>query len=516
MKKTFSFLLVLATLAMIGWGLSRPWREAHRNADLFARTSDSRQHKRTVTIWGDDWLGYLVLRSPRFAHALADQDIGVRWQMEPDFGKRFAGLRDGKCDFVAATLDSYLANGNATGWPGVVTFVIDESYGGDAVLAGANVKSLDDLNKPGMHGAFVGLSPSEFLLRSEISHFHLDRLRPGLEKSRVDNVETAYDALRDGRVNFAVLWEPLVTRATKEIPGAHVLIDTREARGLVIDITLARRQLIDGDPALVQSVTHAYFEALHDYLNNPAAFTDAAAHDSGKDNADAATMLRGVQFATLENNVQDWLHPSRDQDMRLAGSVRQIQAILRDHQQTIDLPNDDPAAILYSETIRAVDKQRTGIAALASGAAAAANTGAHPLGEYYPPLTPKQWDAVSRQVRGTLLDEPIVFPPGRTEIPDDFQAAIREAVPRLANYPTFRVVVEAHVSPGDSPEADQALSDARALAIKRFLSVDCGVPEDRILARGKGATEPPQRYPEESESAWERRARRARIFLVGQ
>ena len=517
MKRTFSLLLVLATLAMIGWGLSRPWREAHRNADLFARTSDSRPHRRTVTIWGDDWLGYLVLRSPRFAHALADQDIGVRWQTEPDFGKRFAGLRDGKCDFVAATLDSYLANGDATGWPGAVTFVIDESYGGDAVLARApNIQSLDDLNRPGLRGAFVGLSPSEFLLRAEISHFHLDRLRPGLEKSRVDSVETAYNALRDGRVDFAVLWQPEVTRALREIPGAHVLIDTSKAQGLVIDIALARRQLIDGDPALVQSVTHAYFEALHDYLNNPGAFTDAAAHDSGKDAADAETMLRGVQFATLEANAQDWLHPSRDQDMRLAASVRQLQAILRDHQQGVDLPNDDPAAILYSETIRNVEKQRAGIAALGGGAANQAGADTHRLGEYYPPLTPEQWDAVSRQVRGTLLDEPIVFPPGQTEIPDDFQEVIRQAVPRLANYPTFRVVVEAHVSPGDSPAADQALADARALAVKHFLTVDCGVSEDRVLARGKGSTEPPQRYPDESDASWQRRCRRARIFLVGQ
>ena len=66
------------------------------------------------------------------------------------------------------------------------------------------------------------------------------------------------------------------------------------------------------------------------------------------------------------------------------------------------------------------------------------------------------------------------------------------------------------------PAADRALSDARALAVKQFLAVDCGVPVDRILARGKGSTEPPQRYPDESEASWERRARRVRVFLVGQ
>ncbi len=516
MKKVLSIFLILLTLAMVGWGLTRPGRDARRAADLFARTSDARQYKRTVTIWGDDWLGYLVLRSPRFAHALADHDIGVRWEMEPDFEKRFAGLRDGRCDFVAATLDSYLANGNATGWPGAITWVIDESFGGDAVLAGENVKNLDDLNRAGVRGAFVGLSPSEFLLRAEVSHFHLDRLRAGLEKSRVDNVETAYNALRDKRADFAVLWEPLVTRAKTEIPGAHVLIDTREAQGLIIDIALARRQLIDSDPALVQTVTRAYFEALHDYLNHAAAFTDAAAHDSGKGAADAETMLRGVRFDTLGDNVQDWLSESHDHDARLATSVGQIRAILRDHQQRIDLPNDDPDSILYRGVVQAVGKQPTGIAELSGGAAAKRSDPARQLGQYYPPLTPDQWDALAGQVRGTLLDEPIVFQPGQTDIPEDFQASIRDAAPKLANYPAFRVVVEAHVSPGESKEADQALSEARALEVKRFLSTECGVPEDRVLARGKGSGEPPQRYPGETDAAWARRARRARIYLVGQ
>ena len=119
-------------------------------------------------------------------------------------------------------------------------------------------------------------------------------------------------------------------------------------------------------------------------------------------------------------------------------------------------------------------------------------------------------------MKGTLIDEPIVFAPGRAEIPEDFQGTIRDAVPKLANYPNFRVVVEAHVSPGDSPEADQTLSDERALEVKRFLVAECQVPEDRVLARGKGSTETPQRYPNESDAAWNRSARRARIFLVGQ
>lgn len=526
MKKLLTFLLIAGTLAMIGWGVSRPWRERRRAADLFARTSDAAHYGRTVTIAGDDWLGYLVLRSPRFARALAERDIGVKWVMEPDFAKRLSGLRDGRCDFAAATLDSYLANGNATGWPGTVLFVIDESFGGDAVLTrDPAIKSLDDLNVPGRKGAFVGLSPSEFLLRSEISHFHLDNLRPGLETSRVDTAEAAYGALQSGRVNFAVLWEPLVSKALKEIPDARVLIDTRNAQGLVIDIALASRRLVAEDPALAETVTRAYFAALHDYLNNAAAFTDAAARDAAKSPAEATTMLRGIRFATLDDNAADWLLDSRDRDARLADSVRQIQTILRDHGQRADLANDDPNTILFRGTLGAVAKRRDGIAPLSAtggssgdgkdGKTTPSGPGGARLGEYYAPLTGAQWNDLLPLVRGTLLDEPIVFRPGQSEIPEDFQTLIRDAAPRLANYPNFRVVVEAHVGPGDSPEADQALSDARALEVKRFLMWECRVPEERILARGRGSAEPPQRFPNETPAAWERRARRARVYLVG-
>ena len=228
-------------------------------------------------------------------------------------------------------------------------------------------------------------------------------------------------------------------------------------------------------------------------------------------------MRRGVRFDSLGDTVQDWLSESHDHAARLAASVGQIRAVLRDHQQRIDLPNDDPDSILYRGVVQAVGRQPTGIADLSGGAAARhLDAGARQLGQYYPPLTPAQWDALLGQTRGTLLDEPIVFPPGQAEIPEDFQNSIRDAAPKLANYPTFRVVVEAHVSPGASPEADQALSEARALEVKRFLAVECGVPEDRVLARGKGSAEPPQRYPGETDASWARRARRARIYLVGQ
>src|SRR5881396_1728802 len=109
--------------------------------------------------------------------------------MEPDFNRRLAALNDGSADFAALTLDSYLTSGAANGWPSAAIFVIDESFGGDAIIGSAELSNIDALNSSKVRGAFVGNSPSEFLLRAETTHFRLERLRPRIAQMRVGAVD---------------------------------------------------------------------------------------------------------------------------------------------------------------------------------------------------------------------------------------------------------------------------------------------------------------------------------------
>jgi outer membrane protein OmpA-like peptidoglycan-associated protein len=118
-------------------------------------------------------------------------------------------------------------------------------------------------------------------------------------------------------------------------------------------------------------------------------------------------------------------------------------------------------------------------------------------------------------VRRPLIDEPIDFLPGTTTMVEDSSNKIREALPKLEGNPSWHIIVEAHVSPSDSADADQKFSEERAEAVKRFLMRECRIPEERILAKGLGSTHPP-RLPNETQREWERRARGVRILLVGE
>lgn len=505
MKKVFTLILVVITLAAIITAMTRKKREQDAQKDLYLKTSDAAKITRTITIAGDDWLGYLVCRSPVFAQIMAQSGIGVKFAMELDFDERIKGLSDERFQFAAITLDTYLALGEKHQWPGVILWTIDESNGGDAIIGLPPIHTVDDLNQ--MKGAYTKNSPSEFLLRSQITHFKLDTLRKRLPEFGTDSVEQAYDQLKSGKSQFAVLWEPFKTRALQEIPNAKVIIDTTQARGLIIDVFLASRKTLANDPELANIVGRAYFTTLHGFLNNPTTLAEAALRDINvrdhrKSIKDATEMLKGIHFTSLTENTEagGW---TGNTSPKLALSTSQLTNILENQNTRVNLPNRDPGTIIYRKTTQGLK----GILPV--------NNETPRLNEFYKPLSESEWNDLARKVKGTLLDTPIFFRPGQREIPEETMEELQEAVPKLAHYPNYRIIVEAH-SFGNDPKTDLELSEERAAEVKRSLVWDCKVPEDRVLAVGKGSSQTLARGPDEGEAAFARRNRRAKILLVGE
>ena len=124
------------------------------------------------------------------------------------------------------------------------------------------------------------------------------------------------------------------------------------------------------------------------------------------------------------------------------------------------------------------------------------------------------WERAAKQPTGTLLEKPVSFRSGTTSVPEEFQELLGQAVKKLANYPEHRLLVQAHVSPGSDKALDQELSQRRAEALKGFLVEDLAVPSNRVQAIGLGSSELLARQPDESDRAWKRRLRRARILIV--
>lgn len=487
-------------VGMLAWKFTEPWRESRQRDAHLTQTSDASKIDHTVTILGDDWLGYLIFRSPHFRSVLEEKAIAVRFEMEPDFQKRFERLASGECELVCATIDSFLVNAQTSNFPGVIVFGIDESYGGDAVIGSADFNTIDDLRAETATGAFVGFSPSEFLLKSQIAHFGIDNLKPNLARFRTNDASEAFQRLKSGQANFAVLWEPFVSKALREIPGAKRIMDTRQARGVIYDVAIASREMVAEKPEVVREITNAYFATLNHYLSNEGEFRKLAQEDSGESRENVAAMIGGIRFLTILDNRE---MANGSSDLRMTDAVTNITRILLEVGELSSDPlKGNPRLIVNSTFLNEAEDPSV------------AASSASPIRSFFGPLSDAEWKRLDQNRTGTLLEKPITFGVGQSTIPDEFQDELRLAAQKLVHYPRHRVIVQAHVSPGSDPEADLQLSTERANVIRDFLVTEAKVARNRIYAAGVGGLEPVEKKQGESLNAWKRRCRRAKIYLA--
>lgn len=508
MKKILTISTLLVTVALLVWKWTQTGRERKKHEELLLQSSDAVDFERTITVWGDDWLGYLIFNSRAMQGYLKEKKLGIRYENVFDFEERVEGLDSGKCDLATITIDSYLTNGESTGYPGAIVFVIDESYGGDAIVGGPKVNTLDDLDKQGIHGSLVGFSPSEFLLKSSISHFKLENAKSKVASFRADNSAEALSRFKSGDADFAVLWEPFVSQAVDQVEGAKVVLDTTQARGVILDVAVASRKTLVEEPEVVKELTKAYFRALHYYLNRPAEFEALAAAYSGESPTVAAGMLAGIRFITLKENAEDWFGLQSGSLPELVEGIERIHKICRDVGDISSLPSGGNFyGLINSEPIK-VSATAKEVEAVHRYATKGYVSG------YFPPLSVVQWNGIKDRITGTFIDEPVIFGTGQSALSDEFKDKLRAASGKLAHYPNHRIVIQANVSPGTDQAQDVALSLERALSIKGYLVGASKINENRILAEGLGSTNLPQQYPGESSRAWKRRCRLAKVFLV--
>jgi outer membrane protein OmpA-like peptidoglycan-associated protein len=223
-------------------------------------------------------------------------------------------------------------------------------------------------------------------------------------------------------------------------------------------------------------------------------------------------MLNGIKFASLGDNCNEWFSlGKKGAQERLVDSIDRINKIL---QNVGDLPGDplqgNPYTIVNSKVLQEIFLKpgRNVMESASPGSLVKSST------KFFRKLSDEEWLKLAKNIAGTLIDKPITFGVGQSEIPEEFQILVQDAVYKLAHYPNHRIVIEAYVSAGEDPTTDQELSEQRALTIKSFLVKECNVMEERIWARGLGSTNPPGMFPDESIQAWKRRCRRAKIYLA--
>lgn len=173
---------------------------------------------------------------------------------------------------------------------------MDQSFGGDGIIASADIKTVKDLE-----GKTVGLdkaSTSYFFFLAVLDKYGVDESKIQIQEMTAGDAGAAFVA---GKLDAAVVWEPWLTKASQR-EGGHVLISSRDFPGYIVDVISVRQDFIDQHPDAVLGLVKAWNEAVDYYREHPEEGNSIMAKALSLSEEEIADMAKGVQFMGTQEN----------------------------------------------------------------------------------------------------------------------------------------------------------------------------------------------------------------------
>jgi len=246
------------------------------------------------------WLGYAPLYLAKekgfFQKRGIDVDIVV---IESPADRRAAFAAD-KIQGMATTVDTHVMTAAAENpIPVKQVLAMDDSYGGDGIVAKKEIKTVKDL-KGKTVAAQLGAGASYFWLNYVLS-------QNGLKLSDIKAVDMkagdAGAAFVAGKVDAAVTWEPWLSRA-KETPFGGVLLSSDKTPGIIVDSLAFKPAYLKAHGDDVKKIVAGWNEAVKFAADNPkdadaimAKFTNQKPEEFTKEKA-------GVRFYGEKENKE--------------------------------------------------------------------------------------------------------------------------------------------------------------------------------------------------------------------
>jgi NitT/TauT family transport system substrate-binding protein len=293
-----------------------------------------------VTLGVVNWIGYGPVYCAAAHGYFKKYGADVRLVTFSDNSLMAGALRGGELDASTLTYDQVIL-ADAKGWGVKVVMPLDYSVGGDAIIASAAVQRIEDLK--GRKVAFQPLSPSDFLLGYALA-------QRGLSKKDLKPVNVTPEAvlatMATGQVDAGVTYQPSVSMIL-ELGGGkqyHVLLSSREARGMITDVLAVTDTTIERNPALIAALIRGTLQGLAFMQREPAKAAAIIGKTLDISAADVSAQLSNVENPPLAQLGDVFRKSDSLPSFHVSGKV--IGAILQREGQITALP---PLNATYDE-----------------------------------------------------------------------------------------------------------------------------------------------------------------------
>lgn len=245
------------------------------------------------------WVGYAPLYVAQEKGIFEKNGIKVDlMKMESNTDRRTA-LAAKRIQGFASTVDTHVVSA-ASDVPGVQVVALDESYGGDGIVAKKEIKSLKDLK--GKRVAVQTDGGASFfwflyLLKQEGIDFNKEI------KAQNMTAGDAGAAFIANKVDAAVTWEPWLTKA-KQTDFGSVLATSDISPGVITSTIAMHEDFIKENPEAVKALVESWFEAVDYYKTNKEDALKIMGKAMGQSSEEIEESLKGVRFYDEQKNKE--------------------------------------------------------------------------------------------------------------------------------------------------------------------------------------------------------------------
>jgi NitT/TauT family transport system substrate-binding protein len=244
------------------------------------------------------WLGYAPLYLAKEKGFFHKRGIEVEIVVIESPADRRAAFAADRIQGMATTVDTHVMTAAAENpIPVKQVLAMDDSYGGDGIVAKKEIKTVKDL-KGKTVAAQLGAGASYFWLNYVLS-------QNGLKLSDLKTVDMkagdAGAAFVAGRVDAAVTWEPWLSKA-KATPFGSVLLSSDKTPGIIVDSLAFKPAFLQTRGADVKKIVAAWNEAVKFAADNPKDADAVMAKFTGQKPEEFTKEKAGVRFYGQKEN----------------------------------------------------------------------------------------------------------------------------------------------------------------------------------------------------------------------
>ena len=400
-----------------------------------------------------------------------EQGICVNFHLMDDFSASRAAFKSGKMDLMWVTIDAFPTESGNYGEPVKFLFQADWSRGGDAIVSTNGINQVADLF--GKKIAVAPATPSHtFLL------WMLDMGGMSVQDVEIVEVPSTIDAasvFKAGQVDAAVVWSPEDVGCVKAVPGAKIMINTKQADHIIADGFMVKESVYNQKKAQLTKLVEGWLTGAQELNTSEPAKQKAAkilaAEFDGFNESDALAAINNVRLATYGDNLDFYgLNPSYQNatGKSLYEKMSKVYKSLRlaenplPYDQIVDVSfirgQNLQGDLTNSETVRTFSKatqQEATAVAIAS----------KPVSVSFP-----TGSSVLEENAKTIIDFKFV---------DDARA-----------FSNSRIRIEGNTDATGSRSANISLSKARAQSVVNYLVREKGMDPNRFIVVGNGPDKP--------------------------